>query len=652
MATKRVVVIGGGLAGLAATMKLCEQGIPVDLISLTPVKRSHSVCAQGGINSCNDQTRQLGDSEWKHFDDTVYGGDFLQHQPPVQEMANWAPKVIDLMDRLGVTFNRTQEGFLDRRRFGGTLFKRTAFAGATTGQQLLYALDEQVRRWESQGMVRKFEFWDFLGPVQDENGRCVGAVAQDMVSMQIRSFPADAVIVATGGCGLIYGRSTMSVFCNGSAASRCMAAGAKYGNAEFIQVHPTAIPGSDKLRLMSESARGEGGRVWVPRTPQDSRAPTSIPEAERYYFLEERYPEYGNLVPRDIATREIFNICVNEGLSVEQSRMCVYLDLTHIERSELDRKLGGILEIYEKFQGVDPRDVPMKIFPAVHYSMGGLWAGYTKSSDGGLAAGDPLNQMTNIQGLYAIGECDYQYHGANRLGANSLLSCIFSGLFTGPGVVNYMNSQSGSAADLPAELYQGAVSKQEERHAALLGNTGGENPYLIHQELGDVMTRAATVVRANTQLDEAYQKVDDLHVRAMKSSLTDSGAWSNQNVIFTKALQDMFPIAKAILKGARQRDECRGAHYKPEFEMPSLKSEDPSERRKEAALWCDEFEEKNDKFLKSSIATLKGTHPEITYEDVDTGAIAPRPRLYGLVGADAIEEEWKNRADSKKPAVT
>lgn len=651
MANKRVVVVGGGLAGLAATMKLCEQGIPVDLISLTPVKRSHSVCAQGGINSCNDQTRQLGDSEWKHFDDTVYGGDFLQHQAPVKEMAFWAPKVIDLMDRLGVTFNRTHEGFLDRRRFGGTLYKRTAFAGATTGQQLLYALDEQVRRWESQGMVRKFEFWDFLSPILDDSGRCVGAVAQDMVSMQIRSFPADSVIVASGGCGLIYGRSTMSVFCNGSVASRCMNAGAKYANAEFIQVHPTAIPGSDKLRLMSESARGEGGRVWVPRTPQDTRPPRSIPESERYYFLEERYPEYGNLVPRDIATREIFNICVNEGLSVEAGRMCVYLDLTHIERKELDRKLGGILEIYEKFQGVDPRDVPMKIFPAVHYSMGGLWVGYNKSSDGGLAAADPANQMTNIPGLYAIGECDYQYHGANRLGANSLLSCIFSGLFTGPCVSSFMNSQSGSAADLPAELYQGAVAAEEKRHAGLLSNQGGENPYLIHQELGDVMTRAATVVRDNTQLDQAYEKVHDLHNRAMASSLTDTGAWTNQNVIFTKSLQDMFPIAKAILKGARLRDECRGAHYKPEFEMPSLKSEDPAARQKEAVEWCDAFEEKNKKFLKSSIASLDGMHPEITYEDVDTGSISPRPRLYGLVGADAIEEEWKKRTE-KQPVAS
>ncbi|MEM7475665.1 MAG: succinate dehydrogenase flavoprotein subunit [Planctomycetota bacterium] len=654
MAEQRVVVVGGGLAGLAATMKLCELGIPVDLISLTPVKRSHSVCAQGGINSCNDQTRQLGDSEWKHFDDTVYGGDFLQHQPPVKEMAYWAPKVIDLMDRLGVTFNRTQEGFLDRRRFGGTLYKRTAFAGATTGQQLLYALDEQVRRWESQGMVRKFEFWDFLGPVQDEYGRCVGAVAQDMVSMEIRAFPADATLVATGGCGLLYGRSTMSVFCNGSAASRCMQVGAKYGNAEFIQVHPTAIPGADKLRLMSESARGEGGRVWVPTTPQDSRPPKQIPDDERYYFLEERYPEYGNLVPRDIATREIFDICVNEGLSVEAGRMCVYLDLTHIARSELDRKLGGILEIYEKFQGVDPRDYPMKIFPAVHYSMGGLWADYQRGADGGLDPGNPINQMTNIQGLYAIGECDYQYPGGNRLGANSLLSCIFTGLFVGPCVQNYIKSQKSAASELHQSIFDGSVSQQEARHSALLGGTGGENPYLIHQELGDVMTKAATVVRRNDQLDEAYRNVDDLHQKARRCSLSDSGSWTNQNVIFAKALQDMFPIAKSILKGARQRDECRGAHFKPDFARHSLTETEPGARRKEAEKWCDEFEANNKKFLKSSIANYDGNDPTVSYEAVDTSSIPPRPRLYGLVGAEVIEEVWNERlsrqaANSSEP---
>jgi len=650
MASPRVLVIGGGLAGLAATMRLAELGVDVDLVSLVPVKRSHSVCAQGGINSVNTMTRQQGDNESKHFDDTVYGGDFLQHQPPVKEMADWGPRIVDLMDRLGVPFNRTPEGFRDQRRFGGTLYKRTAFAGATTGQQLLYALDEQVRRYEVEGKVKKWEFWDFLQPVLDASGRCRGAICQDLVTMEFKAFQADAVIVASGGCGLVFGRSTMSMVCTGSAVSRCYASGAFYANGEFIQVHPTAIPGADKLRLMSESARGEGGRVWVPKTPQDPRDPRDIPESERIYFLEERYPKYGNLVPRDIATREIFNICTNEGLSVEKDRLCVYLDLTHIPKETLDRKLGGILEIYEKFQGVDPRFVPMKIFPAVHYSMGGLWIDYEKSSTGGLVEGSPRNQQTNIPGLYAIGECDYQYHGANRLGANSLLSCIFSGLFVAPGVVSSFDHARDREADAP--LFADALKTQEQRHAELLARpAGGENPYDLHDELGKVMTRACTVVRQNDQLAEAYEAVCGLEERWQRCSLSDSGSWTNQNVVFTKALGDMFPLAKLILKGALQRDECRGAHYKPAFAMPGVEADDPAERRRLAEQWCDRFEENTQKWLKTTVARHgEDGHPVITYEDVDTSLVPPRPRLYGLVGAEVIEEVWRERQQARQHA--
>ena len=644
MAQPRVLVIGGGLAGLAATMRMAELGAHVDLVSLVPVKRSHSVCAQGGINSVNALTRQQGDNEWKHFDDTVYGGDFLQHQPPVKEMADWGPRIVDLMDRLGVPFNRTPEGFRDQRRFGGTLYKRTSFAGATTGQQLLYSLDEQVRRWEVEGLVKKWEFWDFLEPVVDDSGRCRGAVCQDLVSMEFRAFPADAVILATGGCGLVYGRSTMSMVCTGSAVSRAYQAGAFYANGEFIQVHPTAIPGADKLRLMSESARGEGGRVWVPRKPQDPRAPQNIPEAERNYFLEERYPKYGNLVPRDIATREIFDICTTDGLSVEKDRLCVYLDLTHIPRETLDRKLGGILEIYEKFQGVDPRSEPMKIFPAVHYSMGGLWVDYEKSATGGLAEGSPRNQQTNIPGLYAIGECDYQLHGANRLGANSLLSCIFTGLFCAPGVIAGCRSPAGTES-----LFADAIRRQEQRHKALLSRTAGaENPYDLHQQLGSIMTRTATVVRRNEQLAAAYAEVCTLEERWQKCAISDTGNWTNQNVVFTKSLGDMFPLAKVILKGALLRDECRGAHFKPDFAMPGIAATDPAEKRREAEEWCDRFEENTRRWLKTTVAKHGADgHPEISYEDIDTSLIPPRPRLYGLVGGEVIEEVWKERAAAK-----
>jgi len=646
MAKNRVVVVGGGLAGLACAMKLGEMGIACDLISLVPVKRSHSVCAQGGINSVNDVTRGQGDTERLHFDDTVYGGDFLQHQPPVKEMCDWGPKVIDLLDRLGVPFNRTAEGTIDRRRFGGTLYKRTAFAGATTGQQLLYALDEQVRRWESEGLVTKYEYWEFLGTILDDNGVCRGCVAQDLYSMEIRAFPADAVVLATGGCGLIFGKSTMSMACTGAAAARVYREGVKYANGEFIQVHPTAIPGADKLRLMSESARGEGGRVWVPRTPGDTRDPRAIPDAERYYFLEERYPVYGNLVPRDIATREIFAVCL-EGLSVDPTTYCVYLDLTEkttgIKRDILHKKLGGILEIYTKFCGVDPLDVPMKIFPAVHYSMGGLWVDYAKDpKTGGLLAAHPKNQMTNIPGLYAMGELDYQYHGANRLGANSLLSCIFAGLITAPGLEAYMKSNKGSAADKPADFFARGVRSWQDRADALAGQSGDENPYLIHAELGQTMTRNCTVIRNNKDLKETLAKIDELSDRYKRIGLSDSGKWTNQNFFFARAVGDMLLLAKVIALGAMMRDECRGAHEKPEFQIEGLNPE-KGNLRQQAIEWCQRFKQRNDKWLKTTIAEYTPDGPKMSYEAVDTSLIPPRPRTYGLKGAEEITKVWKEQ---------
>ena len=643
MSKQRVIVIGGGLAGLAATMKMAELGMSVLLVSFLPVKRSHSVCAQGGINGAVN-IKGEGDSPDIHFYDTVKGGDFLAHQPLCKDMCHHAPYIINLMDRLGVTFNRTPEGNLDFRRFGGTLYHRTAFAGATTGQQLLYALDEQVRHYEVQGLVEKMEWHEYLGAVLNGDGRCVGAVIHNLRSGEISTEKGDAVILATGGPGLVYGRSTNSMVCTGTAVTSAYLQGAKYGNGEFIQIHPSAIPGRDKLRLMSESARGEGGRVWVPRKAGDSRKPKDIPETERFYFLEERYPLFGNLVPRDVGAREIYDICVNDKLGVH-GEMKVYLDLTHHTREFLDRRLGGILEIYEKFTGVDPREEPMEIFPAVHYSMGGIWTDYTRTEEGLIDHQSPQNQMTSITGLYAAGEADYQYHGGNRLGANSLLSCIYTGLMMSPGVLNYVKNVPEEADDVPEKLFTEATKQWQEKYAEIKKMSGNENPYALHREMAEEMISNVLIVRENSKLQATLNKIDEFEERWKNVNCVDTTDWSNPVPSFINQLRNMIQLSKIITKGALMRDEFRGSHYKPEFDLNQPDDFHPDtylvfEKQKAAGKVNEEdfapehlaymkrFAENNKKWLKSTIAIFKNGGPEITYEDVDESLIAPRPRKY------------------------
>jgi len=608
----RVVIVGGGLAGLMATIRAAEMGVPVDLFSVVPVKRSHSVCAQGGINGAVN-TKGEGDSPEIHFYDTIYGGDFLANQPPVKAMCHAAPGIINLLDRMGVMFNRTPEGLLDFRRFGGTKFHRTAFAGATTGQQLLYALDEQVRRHEVGGLVRKYEMWEFLGLAKDADGRCRGIVALDWYSMRIEAFPAMAVMLATGGLGIVFGRSTNSVINTGTAASAAYQDGARYANGEFIQVHPTAIPGADKLRLMSESARGEGGRVWVPRTQGDARSPKAIPERERWYFLEEKYPSLGNLVPRDIATREIFQVCLM-GYGAEGKRQ-VYLDLTHIPRKELDVKLGGILEIYEKFVGDDPRETPMKVFPGMHYSMGGLWVDFAKEeATGMLDEASPRNQATSMAGLYASGEVDYQYHGANRLGANSLVSCIYAGRIGGPAMVRYGRETASKLPAADAALAD-AKRKWEAEFARIANLSGSENPHVLAEEMGDWMTDNVTVVRENGKLQATEAKLAELTDRWKNVGLTDRSSYANREISFVNQLRNMLVLARVMARGARLRDESRGAHYKVRDVAKGVTEENA-------------FPRDDATFLKTTIAEHTPDGPKITYEPVDISLLKPRPRKY------------------------
>ena len=577
---KRIIVVGGGLAGLMATMKICEAGGQVDLFSLCPVKRSHSVCAQGGINACMN-TKGQNDSIDEHYDDTVYGGDFLGDQIAIRGMIETAPKLIEMFDRMGVTFTRTPEGLLDLRNFGGQKNKRTVFSGATTGQQLLYALDEQVRKWETKGAVKKYAFWEFLKIIKNNAGECRGIVAQSMNSMEIEAFPADAVILATGGLGVVFGKSTNSTICTGAAAGAVYQQGALLGNSEFIQIHPSAIPGDDKNRLMSESARGEGGRVWTYK------------DGKPWYFLEEMYPAYGNLVPRDIAARAIFDVCVNQKLGINGENR-VYLDLSHIDSDYLDHKLGGILEIYEEFVGEDPRKVPMQIFPAIHYSMGGIWVDVT--------------HRTNIPGLLASGECDYQYHGANRLGANSLLSAAYSGTVSGPSAMKWAKDEQQGPA-LTKEELEAAKKAEIERFESLLKMSGTENAYALHKELGDIMLENVAIVRFNEKLAATDVKLQELLKRWDNIGISDKGRWANQEVMFVRQLRDMIILARVITLAALNRDESRGAHYKPEF--PNRDDE---------------------KYLKTTIAKFNPATnaPEISYIDFDHSAIKPRPRRYDI----------------------
>jgi succinate dehydrogenase / fumarate reductase flavoprotein subunit len=579
-------------------------------------------------------------------------------------MADAAPGIVFMLDRMGVPFNRTSEGLLDFRRFGGTLFHRTAFAGATTGQQLLYALDEQVRRFETvdvedergvviagEKMVRKLEWWDFLAIVRDDtSGKCVGIVAQDLKSMAIRAFPGDAVCLATGGPGIVFGRSTNSVINTGTAASAVYQQGACYANGEFIQVHPTAIPGADKLRLISESVRGEGGRVWVPKDAREHRPGRDIPERDRDYFLEAKYPGYGNLVPRDIASRELFLKCFHEGRGIYNPKSGkneneVFLDVTHLPEEMLRKKLAGVLEIYEKFVGDDPYKNPMKVFPAVHYSMGGLWVDFERTENGSLVKGSPRNQATNIEGLYAAGECDYQYHGANRLGANSLLSCIYAGIVAGPAIATYRQNMARSAYDVPKSVFDKAERAQKDKLEKILAMDGPENPYQLHDELAQTMLVNCTIERHNPTLDTVLAKVDELDERSHKAGVTDKATGRmNQGAQFMRHLQNMIVLARVMAQGARNRDESRGAHFKPEFPA------------RDDASW-----------LRTTLAfhvggDANGTRPSIKYvrefdydvagkslhatDAVDVSLVRPRVRKYETAGA-ASEAATGHLKDSK-----
>lgn len=612
MSRKEVIVVGGGLAGLAACLRLAEKGCLVKLVSLMPARRSHSVCAQGGINAALNVKKE-DDSPYIHAYDTIKGGDFLADQPPVLEMALAAPNIIRMMDRFGCPFNRSPSGHIDVRRFGGTLYHRTAFCGASTGQQLLYSLDEQVRKFETKGLVKRFEHHEFLRLVIDGEQRARGLIMLNLFNLKLESLNGEALVFATGGPGMIFGKSTNSTSCTGAANGRLFMQGMKYANGEFIQIHPTAIPGNDKYRLMSESLRGEGGRVWVWGNSQkmilfpNGEMKPCGKTGEKWFFLEEMYPGYGNLVGRDVGAREILRIC-EMGLGID-GKMEVYLDVSHLPK-ETQEKIAAVLEIYEKFRGDDPRKVPMKIFPAVHYSMGGAWVDWPASDDPD--RNSRFRQMTNILGCFNCGESDFEYHGANRLGANSLVSCIFSGLVVGEEIPRYLETVKESKAH---NLFEEALFQEEKFKKELLQKEGKENVYQLHEELGDVMIKHVTVKRNNRDLAKALDTIKELKERYQNISMDDRNAFANKTFQFAHQFKGMLELALVITKGALLRNESRGSHFKEEF---------PNR------------DDKN--FLKTTVATFREDEPEISYLPVDTRHVAPTEKRDYTVAKKVVPE--------------
>lgn len=562
-----------------AAIKACEKGMPVAIFSVVPVKRSHSVCAQGGINAALN-TKGEGDSVQQHIFDTVYGGDFLGNQEAIKKLCEAAPGIVSMYDRMGVMFSRTPEGRIDLRLFGGVRHRRTLFSGGTTGQQLMYALDEQVRKFESQGLVKKFEGWEFTSLVKDHEGACRGITAMNMATMEQHVFMADAVIICTGGFGQLYGKATNSTHCNGSAASICYQQGARLANMEMVQFHPTAIPGEDKMRLISEAVRGEGGRIWTYR------------DGKPWYFLEEWYPAYGNTVPRDVAARAIWKVVKDMKLGVKGEEV-VYLDVTHIDPVVLQTRLGGVLEIYEKFVGQDPKKVPMKVFPAVHYSMGGIYV--------------DLEHKTNVPGLFAAGECDYQYHGANRLGANSLLSATFSGYEAGPIAVEYVKNLKKSCDSLPSSIYDAETERQAEFTKRIMSMNGSENPYELKREMNNTLMEDVCIIRYNDKIKEADAKVAELTLRFDKCRIHDNAGWANAEPFFMRTLYNQLILARAVIRSALERDESRGSHYKPDFP------------KRDDANW-----------MKNILSSYTKDGPKFEFEQVEARYIKPIERRYDV----------------------
>jgi succinate dehydrogenase / fumarate reductase flavoprotein subunit len=556
-----IIVVGAGLAGASAAASLGELGYQVKVfVYHNSPRRAHSIAAQGGINAAKNY-RNDGDSVWRLFYDTIKGGDFRARESNVYRLAEVSVKIIDHCVAQGIPFAREYGGLLDTRSFGGAQLMRTFYVRGQTGQQLLLGAYAALQRQVALGNAKVYHNHEVLDIVVEE-GRARGVIVRNLVTGEIHRVAAHAVVLATGGYGNVYYLSTNAKLSNATATWRAHRRGAYFANPSFVQIHPTCIPQSgeyqSKLTLMSESLRNDG-RVWVPRKPGDPRPPHQIPEEERWYYLEEWYPSYGNLVPRDIASRAAKRVC-DMGYGVGPTGRAVYLDFSdairRLGREVIYQRYGNLFEMYEEITGESPWETSMRIYPAVHYTMGGLWVDY--------------NLMTNIEGLYAIGEANFSDHGANRLGASALMQGLADGYFILPYTSgDYLATQLFVKLSTETAAFEDAERETKARIERVLSGKGTHTVDEFHRALGKILWDHCGLARNASGLIQAIQQVRELRERYYKEvRVPGTGSEFNQNLEKALRVADFMELAELMIIDAYHREESCGCHLREEYQTP------------------------------------------------------------------------------------
>jgi len=573
-----VLCVGTGLAGASASAALGELGYNVITFCIhDSPRRAHSIAAQGGINAAKNY-RNDGDSIYRLFYDTVKGGDYRAREANVFRLAQVSVDIIDQCVAQGVPFAREYGGLLDNRSFGGAQVSRTFYARGQTGQQLLIGAYQSMMRQVDAGTVKLMPQREMLDVVIVD-GQARGIITRNLATGELEKWAGDAVLLATGGYGTVYYLSTNAVNCNVTAAWRAHKRGALFANPCFTQIHPTCIPVSgdhqSKLTLMSESLRNDG-RVWVPKNPGDTRRPQQIPEAERDYYLERRYPSFGNLVPRDVASRAAKLVC-DEGQGVGETGLAVYLDFAdaihRLGKDVIKQRYGNLFDMYQKITDENPYEMPMRIFPAVHYTMGGLWVDY--------------NLMSTIPGLHVLGEANFSDHGANRLGASALMQGLADGYF----VIPYTLSHYLAGTKLPKvttdhEAFAEAASNAQAQITRLLTIKGGKTPRELHRQLGRVVWDYVGMSRTADGLKKALTEIPRLRDEFWQNvSVPGEPNNMNKNLEYAGRVADYLEFAELLALDALTREESCGGHFREEFQTPDNEAQRDDERFAHAAAW-------------------------------------------------------------------